>query len=454
MRLLPLTTLLAASLIACDGDKDSGVEEIVEPDPGGGALSLAEDDVDLSASTTLSISGTATISDDGIRGTIDYDSTFKGDDTEIRCDVEISFSGEPYTGGCEDCDFAFSIDETELTEGSAHGDDCVLQPEFSFIEDEDFSDLFLTYRSASGEHEWREGPYGGSSEYTTRQFSINGTASYHYGYGYDGYGYGGYDSDGDSTDSDEDTGGRDTGAPEEGYGDYYGDYYYDYGEYTRRFHLYAYSKTTRTEYTSSGSYGPYSYSYVSPGSTFTYSPTEGSVFWTIERERNFVDLDGLLFNYCDGFSYSEGTVSGGRFTGTEDVACDGTMDYGYRGDYGYYGYDDGYDDGYYEDYYGEDYGVSAIWDYWDLEGEAGDRMSVNIDTVASDSAFDPVFLVIAPSGCLTAIGASNDDCSHGDHECPASSWVAEEDGVYQVLVGKNGTCSGSTASYKISADVY
>ena len=75
-------------------------------------------------------------------GTVDFQEWIDGD---LACDAVIAFSGAPYTGDCEGCDFSFNVDETQVIDEQVEGCDYTEEFAYSLIAPED-SHLRLSYR--------------------------------------------------------------------------------------------------------------------------------------------------------------------------------------------------------------------------------------------------------------------------------------------------------------------
>lgn len=102
-------------------------------------------------------------------------------------------------------------------------------------------------------------------------------------------------------------------------------------------------------------------------------------------------------------------------------------------------------------------------DVWTFEAKAGEKISLALDTVAADSAFDTVLYIEDPSGCLVAKGDDTFRCSFAPEQfsCGGGKFTPEETGTYRIIAGSFGYCTapdadrdgfGDTAEYRLSID--
>ncbi|HJN72758.1 MAG TPA: PPC domain-containing protein [Myxococcota bacterium] len=91
-------------------------------------------------------------------------------------------------------------------------------------------------------------------------------------------------------------------------------------------------------------------------------------------------------------------------------------------------------------------------DVWTFDAKAGDTLSVSIDTVAANSAFDIWMYINDESGCSIAYADDNFECTFTpvDYSCPSYEWEAASTGTYQVLVNSWDNCTGVTAEYSLT----
>jgi hypothetical protein len=92
-------------------------------------------------------------------------------------------------------------------------------------------------------------------------------------------------------------------------------------------------------------------------------------------------------------------------------------------------------------------------DAWTFTGVGGEGVSVTVDTVAADTAFDPRVYVNGPDGCTVLTADDNFDCTFPppSYRCPAAAFDAS-DGEYRVVVLAAGSCAGDVGAYSIRVD--
>jgi hypothetical protein len=90
---------------------------------------------------------------------VEWPSSFAGDVAmqstlggEPLCDAEIDLQGVRYDGPCPECDFAFRIEATLLTDVGSP--DCWLDPLLSYMPGDGLDDLVLAHASSFGVMEW------------------------------------------------------------------------------------------------------------------------------------------------------------------------------------------------------------------------------------------------------------------------------------------------------------
>ncbi len=95
----------------------------------------------------------------------------------------------------------------------------------------------------------------------------------------------------------------------------------------------------------------------------------------------------------------------------------------------------------------------SVADVWSFEGSAGETASITVDTVASDTAFDPRLYLNRPDGCTHVTADDNFDCTFPppSYACPAVE-LPTDDGTYEVVVLAAGSCVGEVAGYSIRVD--
>jgi hypothetical protein len=159
--------------------------------------------------------------------------------------------------------------------------------------------------------------------------------------------------------------------------------------------------------------------YSSPGSA---SFSDNELTWTISDSgysynSNYSDWS------CDYGSFYYGYAHlGGDFSGEGDLPCDS-----------------------------EEYVV----DIWSVDANAGDSVSVTIDTVSNATAFDPYVWVNDGASCSVAFADDSFDCTYPppDYYCPSLSFDAADSGTYQIVVASYGSCADdSLAQYEVIVD--
>ena len=124
--------LFAVFMVACEGDIEGVITEDATAPATNGEQPGAEtgdDEADSSDEGLDDSSGDEQDSDDstpveelgelvGLELEIAYDSSVDG---ETVCDKQLSITGTPYTGDCDGCDFAFSIESTIVEDNSEPG---------------------------------------------------------------------------------------------------------------------------------------------------------------------------------------------------------------------------------------------------------------------------------------------------------------------------------------------
>ncbi len=82
-------------------------------------------------------------------GEILYRSTIDG---ELHCDARIALTGTSYTGECEGCEWAFSI-EAEVSEDNGSAD-CEMAPQLSYIANANYDSLSMAYVPVLETYSW------------------------------------------------------------------------------------------------------------------------------------------------------------------------------------------------------------------------------------------------------------------------------------------------------------
>lgn len=329
-----------------DTDTDAEEDELYD-----GELTLDNDNIPVPfSSSELDVQVSATLDEESITGNIVYSLDNEGPffGTNSDCDNTIAFTGSPYAGECEGCDFAFSIDEALLTEGTGTQPDCEMLDVLSFIDSTSDvrENFFIQFESE----------YVGTNQTYNDLFRI--------GFGVVGY----------------------TGT-------------------YRLIHYYE--------------------GITLDNRTFSYE--DGALSWTY-RDQYAAYRPNEVLTICEtnirdggiGF-YNE---EEGALVSTSTLSCGGDGD---------------------------------IWTLTDVEDR--DRLQISVDTVASDSAFDPELAVNADSGCTFGLAFDTIPCSFppatGDGACPSLRGRADGNNDYQIIVWSAGGCAEGQQSveYELSVSV-
>ncbi len=96
-------------------------------------------------------------------------------------------------------------------------------------------------------------------------------------------------------------------------------------------------------------------------------------------------------------------------------------------------------------------GSSSLLDGWTFEVEAGDWVSLSVDTVSAETTFDPFLWVISPDGCTYLKSDESFECSFAPDAfgCPGLAFLAPQGGTWTAVVGVGSSCEGETAGYRI-----
>jgi len=254
---------------------------------------------------------------------------------EAECDAAISMSGAKYDLVCPGCDFAFRVEATLTADNGTAG--CWLNPLWSFLPSQGYTDLVLAHAPSWGVEEW------------------------------------------------------------------YGMYYYH--------------DALITGHALDGE-GPYWAVMMHDNSTAgAFTRTGDEVAWTLGYA-DWVDVDPY-WNDCGAIETSDADE---RFAGAAQVQ--GTLDCEGR-----------------------------IADAISFDAAAGAELTLSVDTVATDSAFDPAFYVNGPDGCTILQADDSFDCTYPPpaYRCPSARLTTEQ-GAYRVVVTSRGSCAGDEAGYVLHVD--
>lgn len=182
-----------------DADADADVFEDV-------SVRLVRDDYEryTRVSRVSAVEGFAYVEDDQLTGRLSYQVTLGG---ELSCDFDVSFKGAPYTGDCEGCDFAFTIDSSTRTRDASRSD-CYFDNMLALSGSSGSRDMVLVFRPEYTRSYYSYYGYETSGRTYTNllQVGYQYTSSYYYGGGwfrtiaYDGSRYGSVALDGDRLD--------------------------------------------------------------------------------------------------------------------------------------------------------------------------------------------------------------------------------------------------------------
>jgi hypothetical protein len=124
-----LPVLLLALACKEEPKKDGPGGHVVDPDTGDPTDTDPPPDTD-----------TPPIDTSGVEGNVLFQVET---DDGFRCDMEVEFAGTPFTGACEGCDWAFTID-SEVTRNDNRGD-CYPYPFLSLSSDYYYGNLIIAY---------------------------------------------------------------------------------------------------------------------------------------------------------------------------------------------------------------------------------------------------------------------------------------------------------------------
>jgi hypothetical protein len=90
-------------------------------------------------------------------------------------------------------------------------------------------------------------------------------------------------------------------------------------------------------------------------------------------------------------------------------------------------------------------------DVYTLDLAATGTVTISVDTVAADTAFDPGFVVVDPTGSVLGLADDSFDCTFPptDYQCPAAS-VTLPAGASTLLVYSFMECTGTASGYRVS----
>ncbi len=94
----------------------------------------------------------------------------------------------------------------------------------------------------------------------------------------------------------------------------------------------------------------------------------------------------------------------------------------------------------------------ALSDVWTVQADAGELVTMTVDTIADETAFDPALWVndTANDACILAYSDDTAPCTFPppEYDCP-SLQVESNGGPLEVIVASFGDCAGDTAEYQL-----
>jgi len=175
-----------------------------------------------------------------------------------------------------------------------------------------------------------------------------------------------------------------------------------------------------------------------------------------------VAADGISVGYSGYQTTSSVAVDGASFTWDRNISYSADPDAyaAYCGEYSYGGYvryagtfsaagDLSHPTGY-EAYGLSLYGTDGSYDVWTLDTDGG-ALSMSVDTVSKDTAFDPFLFLSDGSTCLVSAGDDNFDCTHPppQYACPSAGVESTDGGTWYAVVGSYGSGVSPTGSYSL-----
>ena len=191
--------------------------------------------------------------------------------------------------------------------------------------------------------------------------------------------------------------------------DSYPGYYYDYAD----------------AFITGFSYNYYGYLY--PGYYFilssddeyssgNFSRTGDDIAWGFDYQSD--DYDLTYYDGCEAYAdYSYATEAYGGDSVSGDIDCAGDLT-----------------------------------DVWSFEVTEGNTITVTVDTVGEDTAFDIWMYINDENSCTIGYADDNFDCTFTplEYSCPSYEWEAASSGTYTVMIGSWDSCTGETAEYSLT----
>lgn len=93
-------------------------------------------------------------------------------------------------------------------------------------------------------------------------------------------------------------------------------------------------------------------------------------------------------------------------------------------------------------------------DMWEFTVAEGTDIGLTLDTLADETAFDPLVVINGPDGCTQVLAQDNRLCTYqpATYLCPSWSQPRAEGGVWQAIVLNMGSCNGTEAEYVLSVE--
>ncbi|MFH1467430.1 MAG: hypothetical protein ABIO70_23805 [Pseudomonadota bacterium] len=192
------------------------------------------------------------------------------------------------------------------------------------------------------------------------------------------------------------------------YSGYYGDisqvlqtgYGVDYGAYG--YHGYVYP-------------GPYWWTVAYDGSPYGTFTQNGQLDFAWTFDYTSPQYETAYYEYCGTYVYNYATASYDGQSGQGEIDC-----------------------------------TLGVVDVWTFDANAGDNLTITVDTVADATTFDPAFWINDPSGCTVTGADDTFTCTFPppEYSCPSAVIRGAEAGTYEVVI-YNWDCVGDTGAYEI-----
>ena len=142
---------------------------------------------------------------------------------------------------------------------------------------------------------------------------------------------------------------------------------------------------------------------------------DGAVFWEVDLEAE-IRTERFSEMCADYMEFNQYEAMGGDWVGESELDCAG-----------------------------------ETIDVWSFETDRPDTIRVTVDTVATDTAFDPAIWLQGPDECVLMGADDSVDCTHPplDYRCPTLLLEEAPVGEYQLVIVSMGSCTGLTAAYQL-----